>query len=43
MQSDDNQSRRDDQSGQVEHANGLYISIIIMCVGFYYCTYLCGH
>ena len=26
MQSDDNQSRQDDESSQVEHTNGLYTS-----------------
>ena len=29
MQSDDNQPRQDDESSQVERANGLYLCIII--------------
>ena len=28
MQSDDNQPRQDDESSQVEHTNGLYISTL---------------
>ena len=27
MQSDDNQSRKDDESSQVEHTNGLYLYV----------------
>ena len=30
MQSDDNQSRQDDESSQVEHTNGLYVCVLEM-------------
>ena len=40
MQSDDNQPRQDDESSQVEHTNGLYISTCVLVV--YYCICM-GH
>ena len=38
MQSDDNQPRQDDESSQVEHTNGLYISSYVhvcICITMY--------
>ena len=34
MQSDDNQPRQDDESSQVEHANGLYLCVVIYYVAY---------
>ena len=38
MQLDDNQSRQDDESSQLEHTNGLYICTLVkrlMCIWRY--------